>query len=181
MPAPTGNAVEDAIYAGWLYAQVYAPPGIGLFMTKDFGQNWTAIQTGTLPPDAGFNQAIPTNDVANNANYLLTLADPRVNRYMTLTVAPTNPNIIYVGSFGDTVNMVAGAYDFQGSDSGLIRIDTTGISDAHNLAATIYVRSDGGAVTLTAVGFATIDTNQLTQDGSFKPNDFLDPIAKLPS
>ena len=75
--------------------------------------------------------------------------------------------------------MVAGAYDFQGSDSGLIRIDTTDISDAHNLAATIYLRNDGGAVTLTAVGFATINTNQLTPGWLVQPNDFLDPIPVL--
>ena len=64
MPSSTGNAVEDAIYAGWLYAAVYTPPGIGLFMTKDFGRTGRQFETGTLPPDADFNQAIPTNDVA---------------------------------------------------------------------------------------------------------------------
>ena len=43
VPAPTGNAAEDAIYAGWLYAAVATPTGgfFGLFVTKDFGQNWT--------------------------------------------------------------------------------------------------------------------------------------------
>ena len=177
MPSRTGNAVQDAIYAGWLYAAVDTGPAIGLFMTKDFGQNWTAVRTGTLPPDANFNQAIPTNDVAQ-PNYAITLAN-QGNRYITLTVAPNNPNIIYFGSFGNTVNMVAGTYNAQGSDTGLIRIDTTNIADAHNLNAIWYAKNDGGAVTLTAVGFATIDTNQLTPGWLVQPNDFLDTTPVL--
>ena len=34
---------RDAIYSGWLYAAVSTPSGgfDGLFVTKDFGQNWT--------------------------------------------------------------------------------------------------------------------------------------------
>ena len=58
--------MEDAIYAGWLYAAVSTSTGgfDGLFMTKDFGQNWTQVNIATLPPDANFNQAIPTNDVS---------------------------------------------------------------------------------------------------------------------
>ena len=178
MPARTGNAVEDAMYAGWLYAAIYTPPGISLFMTKDFGQNWTPVRTATLPPIANFNQAIPTNDVRDYQDYLITLAN-QGNRYMTLTVEPTNPNIIYLGSFGDTVNMVAGTYDGVGSDTGLIRIDTTNIADAHNLNALWYLMPDGGAVTLTAVGFATIDSNQLTPGWLVQPNDFLDTTPVL--
>ena len=158
VPAPTGNAEQDAIYAGWLYAAVATPSGgyDGLFMTKDFGQNWVQVNIATIPPAANFNQAIPTNDVTQ-PNYAITLLN-QGNLYLTLSVDPTNPNIVYLGSFGDTVNEVAGSYNAQASDTGLIRIDTTNIWDAHNLDGTSYDVNDGGAVTLTSVGPTAIDS-----------------------
>ena len=158
LPARTGNAVQDAIYAGWLYAAVATPTGgyDGLFMTKDFGQNWTQVNIATVPPAANFNQAIPTNDVTQ-PNYAITLLN-QGNLYLTLAVDPTNPNIVYLGSFGNTNNDVAGSYNAQASDTGLIRIDTTNIADAHNLNASSYNIKDGGAVTLTSVGTTTIDS-----------------------
>ena len=157
-PARTGNAVQDAIYAGWLYAAVATPTGgyFGLFMTKDFGQNWVQVNIATVPPVNNFNQAIPTNDVTQ-PNYAITLLN-QGNLYLTLAVDPTNPNIVYLGSFGNTNNDVAGSYNAQASDTGLIRIDTTNIADAHNLNASSYNIKDGGAVTLTSVGTTTIDS-----------------------
>ena len=85
VPAPTGNAVENAIYAGWLYAAVATPSGgyDGLFMTKDFGQNWVEVNIATMPPAANFNQAIPTNDVTQ-PNYAITLLN-QGNLYLTLS------------------------------------------------------------------------------------------------
>src|SRR5262249_41618539 len=52
VPTPTGNAAEDAVYEGWLYAVVSTPAGAldGIFVTKDFGQNWTEVRIPTLPP-----------------------------------------------------------------------------------------------------------------------------------
>ena len=68
VPDATGNAVQDPIYAGWLYAAVATPDGafFGLFVTKDFGQNWTKVRIPTLPAGrhGSANQAIPTNDVS---------------------------------------------------------------------------------------------------------------------
>ena len=53
VPTPTGNAAQDAVYEGWLYATVATPAGalFGIFVTKDFGQNWTQVRIPTLPPD----------------------------------------------------------------------------------------------------------------------------------
>src|SRR5262249_2567657 len=50
MPSRTGNAVQDAIYGGWLYAAVSDIAGnfVGLFMTKDYGQNWVSVSLATL-------------------------------------------------------------------------------------------------------------------------------------
>ena len=175
VPAPTDNAVENAFYAGWLYAAVATPSGgyDGLFMTKDFGQNWVEVNIATLPPAANFNQAIPTNDVTQ-PNYAITLLN-QGNLYLTLSTDPTNPNVVYLGSFGNTVNDVAGTYNAQGSDTGLIRIDTTNIFDAYNLDATSYDINDGGAVTLTSVGSTQIDSFLLGTPVWLVPPDGFDP------
>ncbi|HEX2971488.1 MAG TPA: proprotein convertase P-domain-containing protein, partial [Tepidisphaeraceae bacterium] len=49
-PALTGDPVQDLLYQGWLYAAVVAAsPGReglfdGLYVTKDYGQNWTKVR-----------------------------------------------------------------------------------------------------------------------------------------
>jgi subtilisin-like proprotein convertase family protein len=179
MPSATDSAVENALYGGWLYAAVSTPSGgfDGLFMTKDYGQNWTEVGLNTLPPDANFNQAIATNNIADPI-YPITLLS-QGNLYLTLSVAPNNPNIVYLGSFGDTVDQVSGTYNGIGSDTGLIRIDTTNIADAHNLSALTYIADDGGQVTLSSVGFATIDSNQLLPGWLVPPTDAIDPNPVL--
>jgi subtilisin-like proprotein convertase family protein len=150
-PARTGNAVEDAIYSGWLYAAVATPTGgfFGLFMTKDFGQNWTQVNVESLPSPTAYQQAIPTNDVTGpNVNYAITLLNAG-NLYLTLAADPTNPNVVYLGSFGG---------DNLASDTGLIRVDTTNIWDAHALVPYSYFSNDGGLVTLNSAGAATTNT-----------------------
>jgi subtilisin-like proprotein convertase family protein len=186
VPAPTGNALDDAIYAGWLYAAVATPSGgfDGLYMTKDFGQNWVQVNIATLPPPPNhFNQAIPTNDLASAggttaSSYAITLLS-QGNLYLTLSTDPANPNIVYLGSFGNTINDVAGAYNFQASDTGLIRIDTTNIWDAHNLDATTYSANNGAEVTLTAHGPANFTTFLETPGWLVPPFGFIDPTPYL--
>src|SRR5207249_3746972 len=67
-PALTGIPVQDLIYSGWLYALVldttgnFVGNGAGLYLTKDFGQNWTRVR---MPYTAGSNPLIqipPSND-----------------------------------------------------------------------------------------------------------------------
>jgi subtilisin-like proprotein convertase family protein len=180
VPTPTGNALDDAIYAGWLYAAVATPTGgyDGLFMTKDFGQNWVEVNIASVPPPPNhFNQAIPSNDVTQ-PNYAITLLS-QGNLYLTLSTDPTNPNIVYLGSFGNTVNDVAGAYNFVASDTGLVRIDTTNIWDAHNLDATSYDVNDGGAVTLISQGSSHFTTFLETPGWLVPPDYFIDPTPYL--
>ena len=77
-PAPTDrNSVpENELYEGWLYAAVATPTGgfDGLFVTKDFGQNWTKVGIKTLPPLTAYQQAVPTNDITQ-PQYPITLLD----------------------------------------------------------------------------------------------------------
>jgi subtilisin-like proprotein convertase family protein len=183
VPSPTGNALQDEIYAGWLYAAVATSTGgfDGLFVTKDFGENWTDIQLPTLPPEGPFNQAVPTDsatgtDGAGTVNYPIT-DDNQGNLDLALTVDPTNPNITYLGGFGGN------GYN---SDTGLIRVDATQIADAHSLVA-LNDQSPGKALTLNGtLGYTTAD-NVLVQpvwedpDGAFDPTAYLnfirDPLA----
>ena len=135
-PALTDNAAENLLYQDWLYAAVEGQNGqfIGLYVTKDRGENWTLAQLNNLPGNASVKAAEPTNDNLAGNSY-----DPTSSRFtssgnynLTLTVDPTNPNIVYLG----------GSQDFQ--ESGLIRVDLTDIYDAHNFVSFATNRNDGG-------------------------------------
>jgi len=129
-PALTGNPVQDQIYQGWLYAAVATPGGglYGIFLTKDFGQNWTQIRIASLLPSTGagstYDQAIPTNDISNPDYKIFGGAgslNAQGNYDIALAIDPNNPNIIYLGG------------DASSGGTGLIRIDTTAMWDAHAL------------------------------------------------
>ena len=147
VPQPTGNAVEDSQYAGWLYAAVSTTSGgfDGLFMTKDFGQNWVNLGIKTLPPVNANQQAVPTNDITQ-PTYPITF-DSQGNTYLSLIADPTNPNIVYLGSFGG---------DNYLSDTGLIRVDATNAWDAHSLVAYDNFAADGGKLLQASTGPAPI-------------------------
>ncbi|QDV39602.1 Ig-like domain-containing protein [Tautonia plasticadhaerens] len=138
-PALTGDARQDLLYQGWLYAAVANPNGTlnGLYLTKDQGQNWTQLQLPNEPtPDPSNIQypIIPSNDTSlanydptSNAEFSL------ANYALALTVDPTNPNVVYLGG---TTN--------GGGEAALIRVDSTFVHDAH----AFYLSSDlpGGPV-----------------------------------
>ena len=142
-PDLTGDTLKDSIYQGWLYAAVMvhnqgdlvqfpppiAPPSAlwGVFVTKDFGQNWTRVMMPTDPfvgvPTNGFDpqnplvftpQIDPTGSGTPGGSYYF-----KGNFSSSLAVDPTNPNILY---FGGT--------DMFGT-TGMVRVDTTGIADPH--------------------------------------------------
>ena len=178
VPTPTGDALQDAIYEGWLYAAVSTPTGgfDGLFVTKDFGQNWTQVGLNTLPAINANQQALPTNDITQ-PQYPITFSNEG-NAFLTLIADPTNPNIVYLGSFGG---------DNYLSDTGLIRIDTTNIWDAHSLVSYTDFAGDGGTVDLNSKGAAPVDSNTtvtneapsafwLTPFGGFDPTSYLNFI-----
>ena len=67
-----------------------------MFVTKDFGQNWTDVRIPSAPTyqRRPVPPAIATNDVSlPNYNILRTQG----NYDITLTVDPIDPNITYVG------------------------------------------------------------------------------------
>src|SRR5690606_1946502 len=127
----TASPVQNQIYSGWLYAAVSDAGGnlFGVFMTKDFGQNWVKIRIPTEPTVGGFTPAMPSNNIGLG-DYNVT--NGAGNFDITLDIDPTNPNIIYLGG-----------YHAWATGSGMIRIDATKVWDAHNFTFHSAVSGDG--------------------------------------
>ncbi|MBX6313387.1 MAG: subtilisin, partial [Isosphaeraceae bacterium] len=163
-PALTGNPVQDLLYEGWLYVLVVTPGAgklNGLYLTKDFGQNWTKVRLNTIPPvtAAGVTTAfaVPTNDYTKT-DYELFAGPPNSgfdgqgNYDVSLAIDPTNPNIVYLGGTLD------------GPPSGYLRVDVTRLSDPHALVAFDNDNPDGGLLQINTSPTARIaldDTKNL--------------------
>ncbi|MEO6811427.1 MAG: Ig-like domain-containing protein [Isosphaeraceae bacterium] len=155
-PELTGNLAQDLIYQGWLYAGVVKPDSHfdGLYLTKDFGQNWTKLHIPTLPPVSGGGvttvRAVPTNDY-NNIDYDIGGGPPgsglpaQGNYDISLAIDPTNPNVVYLGGTAD------------GQPTGFIRIDATLVKDPHQLVGFDPARPDTGALLVNSTGGVTLD------------------------
>jgi len=141
VPKATGQPLLDSFYQSWVYA-IVATPGSGgtlvsLYMSKDFGRTWTQI----LIPIAG---GLPTNDYTQpEYDPLATSKFPQANYNISLTVDPSNPNVIYVGGV-----------DYAQPQGGLIRIDTTLISDPYAYVPYNNSKNDGGLTMTSTVGDA---------------------------
>ena len=166
-PALTDNAAQNILYQDWLYAAVENTDGTfrGLFETKDRGENWTKVSLASVPTPANSSavtQALPTNDNTQANNYDVTNgATSRVhngNYAFSLTVDPSNPDVVYLG----------GTTDYQ--TSGLIRVDLTGIYDAHAFVPFANDRNDGGALRRDATG--RVDVNAVNFPDPFYQGSF---------
>ncbi len=125
-PVPTTwtGPTQKVQYQGWLYAAEATTGGAfsGLYVTKDNGYNWTKVEIPTLPPVNGDIRAIPSNDTrlgdySVNGSTMF----PQGNYNFSLIVDPNDPAVVYIGGTRD------------GQPSGLIRVDTTAVADAHAL------------------------------------------------
>lgn len=165
-PALTGNVIRDQIYGGWLYAVVADADGSldGLYMTKDFGQNWVQVRFPSEPRTGGFTPTIPSNAVAL-ADY--ELANGNANFALSLAVDPADPNIIYLGGS-----------QIPTSASGIIRVDVSRIWDAYNL--TLYSAASADGQTDWSSAGPVIPGNRLDATPSTVYPDFsFDPPAYL--
>lgn len=105
VPAVTNSPLLNTFYSAWMYAAVATPTGAfdGLYVTRDFGRNWTRADISFITSAAG---TFGTNDESkadiDPASYT-TLR--RVtgqqggtgNRALSVVVDPLNPFIVYVG------------------------------------------------------------------------------------
>ena len=149
-PFLTGNPVQDLLFKGWLYALVVTPAGAeaGLYLTKDFGANWTDIAlhaaattpvngAATPPTDPSNDQKAPVYDIFTSpGNNLATQG----NYDVSIGIDPTNPNIVYLGSTEDS------------GHSGFTRVDVTNAFDPHNLLTFDNHADDGGTLTSDSTG-----------------------------
>lgn len=135
-PELLGDPLKDQMYQGWLYAVVVRPDNRvkGLYLTKDYGQNWTLVRTPTLPNEANLVvTGIPTNDT-RNPDYDVS-GGPNFaqgNYDIGIAIDPNDPNVVYMGG------------SRNGQPAALIRVDSTRLSDPHALY-TGQDRVDGGA------------------------------------
>jgi subtilisin-like proprotein convertase family protein len=119
----TSNTLGNSLYAGWLYAAVVSATGsLELYMTKDYGQNWTRA---VLPISVPVAPATATYASNNENNAQVDPFNGQGNFQSSLAIDPTNPNVVFVG--GNRV----------------IRVDTTTMADAYALIN--YDESDPGA------------------------------------
>jgi subtilisin-like proprotein convertase family protein len=134
-----GDPAADLLYEGWLYAVVIDTNShmFGIYLTKDFGQNWTKLRVPTLPPftvGGSFPQAVPTNDTSKSDYDIGGGGNFSQGNYdVSAAIDPNNPNIIYVGGTAD------------GQPTGLIRVDATAVSDPHAFFVD-NSRNDGGTL-----------------------------------
>ena len=149
-PFLTGVASEDLIYEGYLYALVSDGDSYdGLYLTKDNGANWTKVRIATAA-NAGEGPFNPTNNT-NDPDY-----DPlggQGSYNLSLAIDPTNPNVVYIGG---SSNPPGNSTTFG---AGFLRVDTTGILDAHNATPFSGSQPDSGQIQKNTVGGVSPQTN----------------------
>ncbi len=149
-PALTGDPLKDTLYEGWLYALVATASTDGnstdggslqgLYITKDYGNNWTQIQ---LPFNTGVGEI--TNDNTKPSYNPLGVSG---NETMSLVVDPNNPNIVYLG--GDIGN------NGNSQFSTLLRVDNTRLNDVYSTVAYNNHANDGGLTQYGTTGGVTL-------------------------
>lgn len=160
-PALTNEPLKNTFYQGWLYALVAGTNDRtdGLYMTKDFGRNWTKVRLPSYP----LNPAIAFTGYGTNDT---TRADHDVfgggqfaqgNYDQSIAIDPNNPNIVYLGGTNDGTNQPLG---------GFIRVDVTKLEDTQALIAYSNQVADGGTSQfITNNGSVVIHTQGPLHDG----------------
>src|SRR5262249_15134107 len=132
----TGNPALDVQYETWVYAAVVGADGNldGIYLTKDNGQNWTQLQIPRFRirqfnPVNGPDVDIPTNDPTRVALAPFSAAffAPQANSMISFAIDPNNPNITYLGG----TTGYSGNVSLDGPTWGLIKIDSTALTDPH--------------------------------------------------
>jgi subtilisin-like proprotein convertase family protein len=160
-PALTNNPLFNKLYENWLYAVVVTAGGNlqGIFMSKDAGRNWTQVHIPVFLPNPNFpltgfpsnNESLPDHDpLGAKAGAFGGTAHAQGNYDVAVAIDPTNPRIIYVGGTNDGTPSPAG---------GMIRIDTTLMSDTQAVVAYDNSDNDGGNLQFFTNGNAIIKPN----------------------
>ena len=129
-PSFKENLLENQFYQGWLYALVVDAAGNydGLYVTKDFGRNWTKIRLPlyTLTAAEGSGGWGSNNDSRPDHNVFAQGAgatSAQGNYDVAINLDPNDPNIVYLAGLGWSTQTNVPARSS-------IRVDTRAISDA---------------------------------------------------
>jgi subtilisin-like proprotein convertase family protein len=171
VPAKTGLQPQDTLYEGWIYAAVATAAGSfkGLYMSKDFGANWTLVHLGVTPLGAPTNNNLaPSYDptiVPVQANFSIPQVPTQGNYDLSLAVDPNNPNVVYLGA----------------TSANILRIDVTKMSDVYSMVAHNNHLNDGGQLFVNTSGPVTTKAanNNYGMVEYFPPLDPLSPIPVL--
>jgi len=166
VPTLTNNPLQDTLYQGWLYALVVNTNGTmdALYLTKDFGQNWTRVRIPGFNSGAGF---FPTNDETRPDYNVLSVFG---NYASTLVIDPNDPNVVYIGGTPTQPATVAPQLPVPTASapaSGVIRVDVTTMSDPYSLVA--FDHSDPTSTLATANVGPTLLKNVNTTFGILDP------------
>jgi subtilisin-like proprotein convertase family protein len=171
-PDLTASPLLNTFYQGWLYAAVVNANGTfaGLYLTKDFGNNWTLINLSTFDLDGTpfLSDAYGTNDTSEPSYDPAHHPDggAQGNYDISLAIDPTNPDVVYLGG---TANF---AFEPAG---GLIRIDTSKLLDVYAEVPYRNDAPDGGSTEFNTTG-ESADTLIPPPNGSLAgPSGILDP------
>ncbi len=168
---PNSN-IQNIEYSGWLYAAVVNTAGSfqGLYLTKDYGHNWTLLTLpagpipGAQPGQAGVpsnNTALPNISVPGSPNF------PQGNYDLSLGIDPLNPNITYLG----------GTHD--GNPTGLIRVDATAVADPYAFYLSNSANDGGTLQTASKTGISFNNPNDQNPYLTKYVNPYADPTLNL--
>jgi subtilisin-like proprotein convertase family protein len=174
-PALTGNVLADKQLEGWLYALVATTGSTfdGLYLTKDFGQNWTTVRIPSLQQTVsggGFFEAISNNKALPDHDPFAPFGSTfkQGNYDISLIIDPNDPNVVYVGGTNDGQPLLGG---------GMLRVNTKTIWDPHNMTAFSSQQADGGTILPNSAGAVILRNVEVhTNPGALTYG--LDPFAQ---
>jgi subtilisin-like proprotein convertase family protein len=158
-PALTGNPLENTLYEGWCYAVISTAGGAfgGLYVTKDFGQNWTLVRLPVLDPFKPTETSTNDDSVAADDSVTGGAKFPQAKYNVSLAVDPNNANVVYIGGTADANPDLNTLY------GGFIRVDTSAIVDPYAVYAYDNSNNDGGLVQYSTTGAVTLKAGGRSQ------------------